>query len=378
MGRARYAKGYIVLTETKLWQANWYVYVKDPKTGVEKRQHRTRIVGSKATMARYQAQEELLKISRPIAAVDGRVDETTLGGFMLKRWKPMHEGGWREESTRATNLQLLDIIRERFGETLLTKLDKVELQEWLTQIARTRSKSAVLHLRIFLKSICAEAVEQDYLHKDPARKLIIPKTRAVDKTSLTWDELWQVFEALPGERDQLILGLETTTGIRPSELFVLKRGSWDGSIFTIRETVYRGVVRPYGKTDGSMTTINVPPDLAAKLTAWLEKLEDTRPNAYIFPNSKGGFISKENYLRWVLYPVRDSLGLKKLNFQVLRRTFSTLAQDHGNVTDIQRQMRHTKPDMTAGVYMQPISERVAEMTAALYQRLVAKTSGKIQ
>src|SRR5215472_4834861 len=103
MGRARYSKGYITLTDTNLWQAHWFPYVRDPETGVEKRQHRTQIVGAKARMKRYQAEEELRKITHPVNANAGRVDETTLGGFMDKRWKPLHEGQWREESTKPAN-----------------------------------------------------------------------------------------------------------------------------------------------------------------------------------------------------------------------------------------------------------------------------------
>jgi integrase len=325
-------------------------------------------------MKRYQAEEELAKIVKPVNANAGRIDETTFGGFMDARWKPLHESDWREESTRGTNEQLMTIIRNRFGATPLLKIDKVELQSWLNELAKKYSKSIIMHVRTFLKSICSEAVEQDYLIKDPSRHLKRPKnTKSTDTTVLTWEDLRRIFAAL-GERDRLIISIEGIAGLRPSELFALRRKSFTGDQLRIAETIYRGKIRHYGKTDGSLTTVDLSPALAKELKGWLENQEGG-PESFIFPNSDGGFISKDNYLNRVLYPLRDRegagiQGITKLNFQVLRRTFSTLAQAHGTVKDVQRQMRHAKPDMTAGTYMQPIPESVREMVFGMYEELL--------
>ena len=160
----------------------------------------------------------------------------------------------------------------------------------------------VLHARTFLKSICTEAVEQEYISKDPSRKLKTPKhVKESDKTVLTWDELRRVFHAL-SERDRLIISIEGTAGLRPSELFALRRQSFNGHQLQIAETIYRGKLRPYGKTRGSLTTVDVPQALAEPLQAWLDGLENKRPDAFIFPNADGGFILKDNYLHRVIYP----------------------------------------------------------------------------
>jgi hypothetical protein len=55
------------------------------------------------------------------------------------------------------------------------------------------------------------------------------------------------------------------------------------------------------------------------------------PDAFIFPNSDGGFMHTGNYRNRVLTPLTEKLGLPKLNFQVLRRTMATLAQRKGSV-----------------------------------------------
>jgi integrase len=68
-----------------------------------------------------------------------------------------------------------------------------------------------------------------------------------------------------------------------------------------------------------------------------------------------------NYLNRILTPLTKKLGLPKLNFQVLRRTMATLAQDKGSVKDIQAHLRHSKADTTANEYMQELPESVGRM-----------------
>lgn len=382
MGRARYSKGYLILTAANEWQANWFPYVTDPQTGKEKRRHRTQIVGAKATMRRYEAEEELARLTRPLNANAGRAKVVTLGEFMDRRWKPMHQGHWRAESTKPATEHFMDVIRAKFGKTMLVELDKVALQEWLNELAETRSKSTVLHVNTLLKSICAQVVEEDFLAKNPALHIKPPALlRSTDTTVLTWEQLRQVFYAL-GERDRLIIAIEGTVGLRPSELFALRRRSFIGSQLHITETVYRGKIRDYGKTHGSMTTVDLSDSLARLLTDWLARQEKKSPESFIFQNADGGFLHKDNYLHRVLYPLREGqsagiTGIRKLNFQILRRTFSTLAQTHGTVKDVQRQMRHSKPDLTAAIYMQPIPESVRSMTSTMYEELM-KLPGTVQ
>ena len=62
-----------------------------------------------------------------------------------------------------------DLI-DPLGEIPLTNFDKFSLQLHLNKLATTRSKDRVLQMRAYLRDIFAEAVDQDFLAKDPARK----------------------------------------------------------------------------------------------------------------------------------------------------------------------------------------------------------------
>lgn len=67
-----------------------------------------------------------------------------------------------------------------------------------------------------------EAIDQDFVKKNPACKLILPsQLRPVDKTTLTWDQPRLVLASVP-LRDRIPLTLDMTETFRPSELFALR------------------------------------------------------------------------------------------------------------------------------------------------------------
>ena len=115
------------------------------------------------------------------------------------------------------------------------------------------------------------------------------------------------------------------------------------------------------------------------LWLWKQECPDASSDAFIFPNSrkrngakKNGFIRTDNYRARVLKKLAKELGLAKLNFQVLRRTIATLAQKKGGVKDVQAVLGHSKPDITAAVYMQTIDDSVKQTLDAIYAELTAR------
>ena len=74
----------------------------------------------------------------------------------------------------------------------------------------------------------------------------------------------------------------------------------------------------------------------------------------------------------MLKKLQTELSLPKLNFQVLRRTTATLAQKLGSVKDVQAVCGHSRPDITADVYMQVIESSVKHTLDAIYCELVAR------
>lgn len=60
-----------------------------------------------------------------------------------------------------------------------------------------RVNETVLQIQAYLRDIFAEAVEQDFLTKDPARKVSVPsQIRGPDRTTLTWEQLRKALNEL--------------------------------------------------------------------------------------------------------------------------------------------------------------------------------------
>ena len=93
------------------------------------------------------------------------------------------------------------------------------------------------------------------------------------------------------DRGRLLLELDMTNALRPSELFGLRWKCFNeaASSISVTETVYKGKIRPWGKTQRSLATVHLPKDLAKQFAAWRQQAPDPSPEAFIFPNQTGGF-----------------------------------------------------------------------------------------
>lgn len=92
-------------------------------------------------------------------------------------------------------------------------------------------------MRAYLRDIFAEAVDQDFLVKDPARKIKVPaQLRPTDTSTLTWDQLRMALSKLK-LRDRILLELDMTNALRPSELFAFqwKCFNYEGCTLTVAE-----------------------------------------------------------------------------------------------------------------------------------------------
>jgi len=389
MGKSHQA-GWVSL-RGKQWFGYFRQTVLDPDTGEERVKKVCVKLALKTKMTKLQAREALrAEVTKHTGQnLGGRVlkdSSITFAWFVLNRYFPLRKGDWRPETAKEKMSQIqLDLVN-RFGAYPLDSFDKFMLQTHLNSLAERYSQDRVKQARSYLKSIFDEAIEQEYLTKDPSRKLRIPKNlRPKDKQVLNWEQLWLIL-ANAGRRDRLLLMLDMTEALRPSELFALRWRSFDDqNTLTLTETVYRRTLRPFGKTPGSLTKVHLPDGLADELLRWKMECKKTScksafctkpehrkasPEEFIFQNADGGFMDADNYRFRVLKPLAESLGIPKLNFQVMRRTMATQAQRMGSVKDIQAHLRHSRPDTTAHEYMQELPESVQEMVGSVYAMLM--------
>jgi integrase len=256
----------------------------------------------------------------------GRVlkdSSTTFGWFARNRYFPLREGDWRLETASVKKIQIEQDLLAKFEEYPLDSIDRFMLQTHINNLAERLSQDRVKQARSYLMSIFGEIIDQDFLVKDPTRKLKTPRNLR------------------PKDKEGLCAGAPSMTWIhcRSPKPSTRER-------LTVRKD--RG-----------------EPHRWKQESAKASKKGFVCPDAFIFPNSRGGFLDTGNYRNRVLTPLAEKLEFPKLNFQIMRRTMATQAQSMGSVKDIQAHLRHAKADTTANEYMQELPESVKRMVASV-------------
>lgn len=286
------------------------------------------ILGLKSRMTKSQARAALnIEMTRQGVrpGPNGRIMQDgsmNFAWFVTNRYLPLKRADWSEDTAKNKIFLIQQNLVDDLGEIPLNNFDKFTLQTQINKLAATRPKDTVLQMRAYVRDIFSEAVDQDFLTKDPSIKVKVPaRLRATDKTTLTWDQLRAALDDMESH-DRVCLELDMTNALRPSELFALRWCRWDAANLkmNIVETVYKGKIRPWGKTKLSLSAVHIPKELGVDIEKWREACPDSSPNAFIFPTREGGFQDTDNYRKRVLHTLAVRLGLPKLTFQVIRRT----------------------------------------------------------
>jgi integrase len=354
--------------KTKKWIGKWHPYRAD---GV--RTTARIVLGEKAKMTKWQAEDALRqhiakKTEQQIRCPEG---DPTLQQFWERSYLPSRTWSVATKAT-VTNVIARHLLPQ-FGTTKLVDLEKLAIQRHVNALAESYSQSIVQKVLRQLRGMLEEALEQDLIAKNPARRVKMPNTRRPCGRFLMMEEL-DALLAQVDSRDSLIIWLFCKLGLRPGELFALRWNDIDGSRIRIDESATQyGMMAP--KTLASDVYHHMPPRMAAQMEDWRAKQLDTSPLAFVFPTATGQPIEAHNFERDVLVPAAIRAGImpklakdrKKgdprrdkataVNFQAFRRTYGTWMQRTGaSVKDAQGAMRHASPDQTLRVYMREIPD----------------------
>jgi integrase len=393
--RRRHTLGWIVLEKRaspQRWVAHWYLNESyRDKYGVLRYKQGAQVLGFKtkddlptkgAAQKRWEAyREEIIRSGRLRPAEAAK--DPTFQVFVNERFIPVRRAGWNG-ATRAKLSYYFNLMCVEFGDVLLVDLDKARLQRFLNGLAERFCHDTVSGCYIYLKAVFAEAVEQRIISENPTKTLALPHTRDRDTYTVPFEDVQRLEDALES-RDKVIFKLLSRCGPRAGEAFGFQ---WqdlrpDQSL-RIQRTYSRSELKP-PKTKKSRKPIYLPLSLYNDLQQLRTVSEDPSPTGWIFPSARKRRRRLENgeleasatvmpldYHNWInrnLKPTANKLGIR-VNCQIMRRTFATLANDvGGDLKDIQTQMRHSRSATTADIYVQPVPRSVRESMEALDKAL---------
>jgi integrase len=321
---------------------------------------RTKTLGQKSQMTKTDAREKLNKILTPLNAKQEQTDRMQFGVFVHDVYYPFSRRKWKR-STRITTEDRMKrhLIPELVG-LELRNVNRVALQDLLDRKAGSGlSFSVVGHLRWDLRHIFRVAVAEGMIERNPAELLFTPQTatRAVRRVA-TAEEMARVFAAVD-LRERLILKLAGIAGMRPGEILALQWVNLEPPYAEIRQRVYRGDIDS-PKSPKSIRKAAVGESLLAEIAQWRVLSASTAAEAWVFPSETGSTPLRPNSLWRRVGPKLAAVGLGWINFQVLRRSCSSLMNDQGTDGKVVADQRGHTLDVNQNVYTRVAFDRQAE------------------
>jgi integrase len=326
MRRRKYQRGCLIARKRKgrrYWYAQWS----------EKGERRCKELGLCSQMNRSEAAEVFAEILRPINEANGRAnkqrDTYTFERFCHSVYLPIFQRKWKS-STCDTETDRIEfhLVRE-LGPKLMREITDDDLQGLLNLKAKDRSQSVIDHLRFRLRSIFNVALTKGIVERNPATELFTPRDckpgrekRVLDLADLV--RMLDVFNL----REQVIFRLATCEGMRPGEILALKPADVHESFVWVTRRLYRGRIDT-PKTKRSIREVALTLGTSQLLHEWKEFIATVTDGTWLFPSESGNPIRRDTLWRLHMLPKLRPIGLEWATFQVMRRTFATLAKKAG-------------------------------------------------
>lgn len=354
--RRRYKEGSLKKYKG-FWVAQWW----------EDGHRRNRIMGRVSLLTKAEAMSRLDGIMGPLNLRHSPLSvKVKFRDFVTGEFFPFYRRKWKPSTAESTQERINYHLVLEFGSRTLGDVTRDDLQDLLEEKASAgRSRSLVAHLRWDLKQIFDLARAEGFISRNPAEVLFIPRNaRREPRLVMNLDQVRMVFSVL-GLRERLIVKLAVLAGLRPGEIFGLTWDRIQGDFLEIRQRVYRGKVDT-PKTSNSVRKVALSAGLLEEINQWRQVAFDSGAGAWVFPSE--GLktpLSKDNCWRRYIGPKLLGAGLGWVNFQVMRRTHSSLMNDlKVDPKVVADQLGHTL-DVNQNIYTQVGMERRKEAVELL-------------
>jgi integrase len=308
-------------------------------------------------------------------------------GFLVMKsdWSPAHRDNFK--------YQVEHYILPKFGSLAIDSISKVQIQSFLNSLGSKYSASTLRHIREKFVGILEEAVDQDFIPKNPAKKTKIPEAaRPASKPVFTAKQLIALIDKITDARDKALFLSGTFCALRTSEVFGLpwknfhhEAGKKTG-YFLISQIAFEGEQFDRTKNKASKAHVHISEKTLKAILQWKKEAKDTSPDALMFPSTNRNGRARTGAPMWPgawlkkrIQPLAEEIGVGfPVNFRCTRRTAATLIQDQGSSTaSAQGVLRHASPSTTADVYTQQVPESVKKAVND-YEALVYGSRPKLQ
>jgi integrase len=260
----------------------------------------------------------------------------------------LSEPRWGAHAAATTKSIIRRHLIAKLGALTLDKLNTKDLQAFIDDLARNDASDSLLHKVVtHLRAILDVAQESGVLAVNPMRsrtaKVGYRSQRPASERHLSFEECAALLAELAG-RDLLIVRMFIQLGLRPKELFALRRNDVKDNFLRIDEVLIKGRVKRIG-SEGVALGVYTPPDLLLQLTNWIQSTGGLESD-WLFPASRSRRfterppMSQDHFRNRILKRAAEKAGVPEVDLFALRRTCASFFAHKATGQDTLAQMRH--------------------------------------
>jgi integrase len=347
--RRRFQQGHLKVIGKKWVLFYWMDISVD---GIVKRVKRSARLGETKDLssraARRAAQPILDSVNNQVEVPEVRMDRGISLEEFLPEWrkgaalalKPSTRHGM-EGTVRVHSLPVL-------GDVPLTAMNTKKIQELISSM-EGRSRKTCMNVVMDLFSILTAA--RKWGHAVPTVKfsdLYFPVKQPREAVYYTPEQLTAILAAFASREPwDMFFTLLANTGLRTSEILGLRVADLDFTkgLIHVSQSVWKGKVQTL-KNESSKSTVPMTKAMRVKL----EKYLLTHNHELLFVNQIGRPLDGNKIVPRILHPILDKLCLPRAGLHAFRHSLASILLQTTGVAVAQRQMRHSDPRTTVGIY----------------------------
>jgi integrase len=272
----------------------------------------------------------------------------------VQEWRSSVAVNLKRSSARAMESHLRAHIVPKLGSLPLTEINTKTAQSFAAYLATGgRSRKTVENVLLTLSSILRVAKSWDYACGSFRLAGITMPCEGVKKEQRCFsdEEVGRMIAAAP-EPFSTILAVASVLGLRIGEVLALRVSDIDfkRKIVRVRQSV-DSVTRDVQavKSQASSADVPLPSQIEARLRTHLQKHDGK--SELLFVNRLGRPFSANKLRERQLHPLLMKLGIPHGGFHSLRHgAASSLLADGATPAVVQKQLRHSDPRITLGIY----------------------------
>ncbi|MBP2437242.1 tyrosine-type recombinase/integrase [Microbacterium amylolyticum] len=261
-------------------------------------------------------------------------------------------------------------VSPAFGRKPLGMIAHSDVAAWARGLAMSHSASTARGALGALRGTFDLAMRDGAIQTNPTLGIKLPASQAGEPHPLTHEQLWKLADAMPGEKDRLLVLVAGYSGLRWGELTALRPADVraDGTLRIIRAwSEVKGVLHLGDVKSHQARTVPLPRTVSRALAQWTSKLDC---DAFVFHSSTPTTpLRNGNYRSRVLDRAVASVGITDFTPHCFRDTAASLALQAGaTVSAVSKMLGHRDASTTLKHYASMFPTELDDLAARLDRR----------